>query len=66
MKQSGQLSFVKLCANDAQHTRYRCRAPADFAFARYHIEMQPGSICAWNNPLRAQNRAGCRALSDLI
>lgn len=66
MKQSGQLSFVKLRTDNAQHSGDSGRPPADFAFARNQIEMQPGSIRAGNNSLCAQNRAGYRALSDLI
>ena len=66
MKQSGQLSFVKLRTDNAQHSGNGGRPPADFAFARNQIEMQPGSIRAGNNSLCAQNRAGYRALSDLI
>ena len=66
MKQPGQLSFVKLRTDNAQHPGNGGRPPADFAFARNQIEMQPGSIRAGNNSLCAQNRAGYRALSDLI
>ena len=66
MKQSGQLSFVKLRTDNAQHPGNGGRPPADFTFARNQIEMQPGSIRAGNNSLCAQNRAGYRALSDLI
>ena len=66
MKQSGQLSFVKLRTDNAQHSGDSGRPPADFAFARNQIEMQPGSIRAGTNSLCAQNRAGYRALSDLI
>ena len=66
MKQSGQLSFVKLRTDNAQHPGNGGRPPADFAFARNQIEMQPGSIRAGNKSLCAQNRAGYRALSDLI
>ena len=66
MKQPGQLSFVKLRTDNAQHSGNGGRPPADFAFARNQIKMQPGSIRAGNNSLCAQNRAGYRALSNLI